>query len=184
MIDASKGFTESKPAGSVFRRQRFGRFMRLVDETLQTKSICNILDVGGTASFWTDNYSLWQGRNIYVPLLNLQPERVPDERFRSLQGTACATGFADGQFDVVHSNSVIEHVGRWRDMKCMAAEVRRVAPRYFVQTPNFWFPLEAHTRFPLFQVLPEPWRVRLVQARTNGYYPRATTLDEAMAHVE
>jgi hypothetical protein len=63
-------------------------------------------------------------------------------------------------------NSVIEHVGRWDDMAAFANEVRRPAPRYFVQTPYFWFPTEPHARTLFLHWMPESWRYRILVQRT------------------
>src|SRR3546814_12299335 len=77
--------------------------------------------------------------------------------------------YADNSFDIVHSNSVIEHVGRWEQMKMMAAEVRRLAPVCYLQTPDFAFPLEPHFRTVAFHWLPEQARAALIQRRGFGF---------------
>ena len=167
-----------------FRNARFARFLQIVDDVAATVPEVRILDLGGTVNFWTSKPGLFDGRNLHITLINMFPQTAPDEHFTCLVGDACATGLEDQSFDIVHSNSVIEHVGRWREMSRMAQEARRLAPRYFVQTPNYWFPLEAHSRFPLFNMLPEPWRIRLIMSRGAGFYGKAKNLDEAMDHVE
>ena len=72
-----------------------------------------------------------------------------------MQGDACALPFADGSFDVVFSNAVIEHVGDIDRQRLFVAEALRVGRRVFLTTPNRWFPIEVHTRLPLVHWLPE-----------------------------
>jgi SAM-dependent methyltransferase len=61
--------------------------------------------------------------------------------------------FADGQFDLAYSSSVIEHVPRER-RAAFAAELRRVARGWFVQTPARSFPVEPHALLPFAHWLP------------------------------
>jgi len=172
--------SEAAVYGNRFRQQRLRRFLAIVDEIVAAKGTCRILDIGGKLAYWQALYPLWRDRACHITLVNLVREAVPEAQFTSAAGDARDLGqFGDLTFDLVHSNSVIEHVGPWRDQCKMAQEVRRLAPRFFVQTPNFWFPVEPHFRTPFIHWLPEPWRVAIVMHRACGFYPRARSVDEA-----
>lgn len=67
--------------------------------------------------------------------------------------------FADGEFDLAYCNSVIEHVPPER-RQAFAAELRRVARGWYVQTPAWSFPIEPHALLPGAHWLPAPWRRR------------------------
>src|SRR5262245_7502589 len=163
-----------------FRQQRLKRLLTIVDEIIAEREICRIIDIGGWIDYWQFLEPLWGSRRVHITLVNLVPVPVPDQRFSSLIGDARDLGQLDDlSFDLVHSNSVIEHVGLWRDQCKMASEVRRLAPRYFVQTPNYWFPLEPHLRTPFIHWLPQPWRVRIVRRRACGYFSRAHSYAQA-----
>jgi hypothetical protein len=67
----------------------------------------------------------------------------------------------------------------------MAAEIRRLAPCHFVQTPNLWFPIEPHYKLPAVHWLPaamkktitrdDPHRIRLLSARQMRHlFPDST----------
>jgi hypothetical protein len=62
--------------------------------------------------------------------------------------------FADREFDVVHSNAVVEHVGPRREQERFVRELVRVAVAGFVTSPNRWFPFETHAKVPLLHWLP------------------------------
>jgi ubiquinone/menaquinone biosynthesis C-methylase UbiE len=92
--------------------------------------------------------------------------------------------FADHEFDVVFSNSVIEHVGSVGDQQKMANEIRRVGRFYFVQTPNRGFPLEPHFMFPFFQFLPVSCRAKLLQKFNLGWIARVPEFQNAKLVVQ
>jgi hypothetical protein len=93
-------------------------------------------------------------------------------------------GFADASFDVIYTNSVIEHVGGLEDQRRMADEIRRVGKRYFLQTPNRFFPLEPHFLFPFFQFLPISIRVFLLRNFHLGWFGRIPDAKRAKEIVE
>ena len=70
------------------------------------------------------------------------------------------------------SNSVIEHLFTYEAQSRMAAELQRVAPRDWVQTPNFWFPIEPHFLVPAWHWLPEDARVAMLTRRGVGWAGR------------
>lgn len=122
----------------------------------------NILDVGGSARYWQSF-----GANLLptcrITLLNLGIPKQQDANFIYCKGDGCDMHeFAAGSFDVVFSNSVIEHVTTWQNQQRMAAEIQRVGVHHFVQTPNYWFPIEPHFLWPGLQWLPMPLRLRFI----------------------
>jgi hypothetical protein len=146
-----------------------------------------VLDVGGTRAYWNAvPDELLHGNRLEVTIVNLTLEaRASEDGFRYLQADGCDLSmFADDSFHVAHSNSVIEHVGGWGRMRRFASEITRVAHSYFVQTPNFWFPVEPHCMTPLFHWLPQPTRRWLVMRFALGHWPRAASVDEALDILE
>lgn len=118
------------------------------------KKPVSILDIGGLESFWV-NCELAGNPDYQITLLNLQTEETHYDNIKSIAGDASnLTGIADGEFDVVFSNSVIEHLYTKENQLKMAQEVRRVGTYFYVQTPNKHFPVEPHYVLPLFQYFP------------------------------
>lgn len=170
--------------GSRLRTKRSGPILELIDASFALRGGCRILDVGGTSSYWNilPRQKL-RDRNVHITLLNIDKFNVDPSAadvFESVAGDACdLSQYDSGAFDLVHSNSVIEHVGLWRNMEAMAKEVRRVGKAYYLQTPNFWFPVEPHYIFPFLHWLPMPWRIRIAMSMSLGSWPRAGSVHTA-----
>ncbi len=153
---------------SKLRRKRTAFFESLI--TPLQKPV-RLLDIGGTEMFWKVT-GLSDNEPLLITLLNLDSPPVSGANFVSVAGDARHLNFGAGSFEVVFSNSVIEHVGSHQDQLLMAQEVRRVGKRYFIQTPNKYFPIEPHFLFPFFQFLPFEMRVWLVRNFKMGWFPK------------
>ncbi len=154
---------------SRMRRRRFAFFRSLLD---QVPRPLTILDVGGTQFFWY-TMQFAPDEQITITVLNVAPETLWMPGMHVVVGDGCHMGqFADKSFDVVFSNSAIEHVGGFANQQAMAREIERVGQRYFVQTPNRAFPIEPHFLVPFFQFLPLAVRVWLLQRFRLGWYDR------------
>jgi hypothetical protein len=172
------------------RRARFRWIERILDDILAEKPVARILDMGGRGAYWKLLDRAYHDR-VEITLLNL-PEDTAREAPDTVAGldlrieTGDATDmpqYADGSFDLTHSNSVIEHVGLYSAMARFAAETRRVGRAYYVQTPNFWFPLEPHYGLPFFHWLPEPARL-FFHTHTGAGFAHRTDLDDALSRVD
>ena len=93
--------------------------------------------------------------------------------------------FGDGEFDIVFSNSVIEHVGGWEDQE---RRTQREGPAHLRQRCisckrlTRFFPIEPHFLFPGFQFLPETAKVSLLMRFRLGWFPKAKTREEALRY--
>lgn len=178
-------YLDAKSLPYRFRKARFVHIAALIDTVLADKGEARILDIGGTEQYWDIAREYLSKRRVSIELVNLHAVPARSSRFIASVGDATdLADFPDDAYDIVHSNSVIEHVGGWPRMKAMARNVRRLAPRYFVQTPNFWFPIEPHFRAPFFHWLPAQLRYRLIMRTSLGFRGRANCVDGAMASIE
>lgn len=178
-----KGLADNSSGTSLATRMRRARFALFLSLLERLDGHVEILDIGGTQEFWT----LMTGGDpgdVRVTLLNIEHQPVSSSKFVSAVGDARAMPqFADNSFDVVFSNSVIEHVGDYRDQQRMANEVMRVGKRFFVQTPNKRFPLEPHFLVPFFQYMPGEMRAQLLHRFDIGWYKRIPSLERARDEV-
>src|SRR6478609_3434061 len=145
-----------------------------------------VLDLGGTAESWRRA----PVRPAHVTVLNLfEPGESDDDWLLPVTGDAVharealAGAGVDTGFDLVYSNSLLEHVGGHAQRRGLADEVRALAPRHWVQTPYRYFPVEPHWLFPGLQFLPLAARSK-VAAVWPLAHSRPASPSEAMSEVQ
>jgi hypothetical protein len=142
-----------------------------------------VLDLGGKPSFWADEAIV--SRPLEITCLNLRAEpgsqRVGQATIDVVVGDATRPPVDPRDYDLVFSNSVIEHVGG-PDAIGAFAEVTRSASRYFLQTPNRWFVVEPHFVLPLHFLLPRRVKAAIVMWWDRG--PRRRTYRQALERVD
>ncbi|MES2571180.1 MAG: methyltransferase domain-containing protein [Verrucomicrobiota bacterium] len=144
----------------VWRRKRF----RLFVEVMAPAPDDLLLDVGGYPQFWMSNPQPVKR----IDSLNIHPVEWdsaahPDYQIRTVIGNGCALEMADKSYDIVFSNSVIEHVGSWEQQQAFAAEIRRVGKALWIQTPAYECPIEPHYLAPFVHYLPPSVQRRILR---------------------
>jgi hypothetical protein len=122
-----------------------------------------ILDLGGLPRFW-----LGVPIEAQITLLNLEPLDDYDRSFmtpgqQTVIGDGTQLNYADQEFDIVFSNSVIEHLGTLDRQAAFASEARRVGKSYWIQTPAKEFVLEPHYVTPFIHWFPKHVQKRMLR---------------------
>jgi SAM-dependent methyltransferase len=133
----------AEPLAQRARSARHQRFLALTGVTAQTRIVdvgCGTLGLRGLAP------------DLDVTGVDLVPRPTYPGPFVQADATQ-RLPFEDGTFDLAYSSSVVEHL-RPADRAAYAAELRRVARGWWVQTPAFSFPIEPHALLPFAHWLP------------------------------
>ena len=162
------------------REEMFEHFMR----RLQPRADERVLDIGVTAdrSYESSNYyeALSPGKNR-ITACGLDDAQFLERQFPGVTfvpADATALPFSAGQFDLVHSSAVLEHVGSRARQRRMLEECLRVGRRAVcLTTPNRWFPVEFHTQLPFLHWLPTDVRRPLFQKLGYGFFAEESNLN-------
>jgi len=140
-------------------RRRGQRWQWLVD-AFPAFAEMSVLDLGGRVDTWQRA----PVRANHVHVVNLEPlptELPPWAEVDQADACALPDSIAKRRYDLVFSNSVIEHVGGHERRQRFAEAVRGLGDCYWVQTPYRYFPIEPHWIAPGMQFLPVAVRSRL-----------------------
>lgn len=187
-IPAKDPYLNKKSLEFGFRAKRFAVIKNIIQEILDEKGHCHILDLGGSEKYWKigEDFIKANRDRLHFTIINPEQQKSQDTSLFSFYiGDATSVNLFRGKtFDFVHSNSVIEHVGDFSQIRRFAENTARLAPRYYMQTPNFWFPYEPHFRFPGFQWLPASMRAWLMTKLPLGFFSKQDCYLDAREHVD
>ncbi|WP_127846054.1 class I SAM-dependent methyltransferase [Psychroflexus aestuariivivens] len=175
---------------SKIRKKRVKHLINFVNQIIERENLksIKICDLGGTYRYWlVFPFSDFKEVNFEITLVNVEKAiRSEDENYQKLLdhsnlkfisevGNGCDMSHKeDNSFHLTHSNSVIEHVGDWQNIKKFAKECQRIGNYYFVQTPNYWFPIEPHYLLPLVHFFPRPIHTKTLMIFKKRSFDRAT----------
>lgn len=171
---------------------------RIFKEYLSPSENDRILDLGSGDGSYIASIVPFRD-NVYIADILPEPLNKGKQRFGFINTVILDESgmlpFPDECFDIVFCSSVIEHVtvdktdvglfqsnagfseAAYTRQRRFADEIRRVGKRYFVQTPNKYFPIESHTWLPLLIVfLTRPLQIRIIEF-LNKWWLKKTSPD-------
>lgn len=170
-----KSSEDKDSIGNYFRNKRFDFFFNKIESLSKPVSI---LDLGGKINFW-ENRGLSGNKNFQITIINLTLETSPYSNIETKIGNVLELkNFKNNSFDIVFSNSVIEHLYTFENQKKMAKEVLRIGKKHIIQTPNKYFFIEPHYIIPFFQFIPKKIQLKIL---TKTKISRLKKWDEKFA---
>jgi hypothetical protein len=166
---------ERRSIGTYLRKRRWELFRKQFPDIEQM----HVLDLGGVTVHWKK----FPIKPLSVTVVNLLPQDSVADSITAIQGDVCneIPELRGKSFDLVYSNSLIEHVGGHARRADFAANVNKFAPHHWVQTPYRYFPIEPHWLFPGLQFLPQAMRAKAI--RHWPLSPSKPTRESALAEV-
>ena len=173
--DIFRGSTEKQSLGYKFRQKRMEYFCNLLQNI---KTPIKILDLGGTEDLW-EQIDFHNNSKYDITLLNLTYNEVSYSNIKSVVGDATnLKQYHENEFDLIFSNSVIEHLYTKTNQLKMSSEILRVGKYHYCQTPNKHFLVEPHYILPFMQFLPKKLQYNIL---TKTRLSRLKKWDEEFA---
>ena len=169
-----------------FRMKRMRVFEEWFSACFLNSQRIHILDLGGRPEYW-NSLHFSQMDKSEITILNVEETKCTDKtgNFHFVIGDATNLSiYCDNSFDLCFSNSVIEHVGNNRMQIKMVEEMHRVGKHVYLQTPNYWFPMEPHFGCLFFHWLPHKVKVWLLMHFALGWFPKCKSIEEANGIVD
>lgn len=153
-------------SGSLGYKARAKRFQMLLAHFPDFREM-HVLDIGGDVRDWKSRLNT---RPAHVTILSHETAMLgdPEPWMTPLHADACDPETVPTGFDLIYSNSVIEHVGGPYRRRQFAENILRAGPHCWIQTPYRYFILEPHFVFPGFQFFP-----LTIQSRIAKRWPLA-----------
>jgi SAM-dependent methyltransferase len=163
------------------RSDMFDEFLRVMKPTPDSR----VLDLGVTSENEGPGANYFDYKYPYQNKLTcagLQDatylcKDIPSIKYVKLVPDDGRLPFADNEFDIVHCNAVIEHVGSTEKQIQFAREIARVSKKFFVTTPNRWFPIEMHTHVPFIHYLPKNLFRNILGYFGEDFYSKESNLN-------
>lgn len=142
-------------------------------ETFPHLTEMTVIDLGGRLDTWAR--AEVRPRRVHLVNLEALPTEVP-EWAEVDHGDVCALPkrIAERRYDLVYSNSVLEHLGGHERRLRFAEAVSTLATAHWIQTPYRYFPIEPHWLAPGMQFLPVRTQVAVARRWPLAHSPTPT----------
>lgn len=142
------------------RRFKGMKIERLLDLANRPQPI-RMLEVGTGSGGIAHYFGTHPQLRCEVDAVDVHDNRLVTEGYRYQQVRDTQLPFADGTFDVVVTNHVIEHVGDEQAQHAHLSELHRVLRPDgvgYLAVPNRWMLVEPHYKLAFLSWLPHAWR--------------------------